>query len=389
MWNGIVAHLSHHFADDMLAVAASILLVLAIVFFASRYHRWASPWCGVGDEVDSFEDLLSVLRLVAGPAALIAAAAAVGFLGYKNWSKPDLDFLIVSVAHHELPKPATERETACSCPTSSEPGGDALATCRRSGCTEAGIVREIDAALTSLTRSINDLAHGIEGRNPADILKPLVDKLNEIEKAIGPASDNGQYHDLIASIKDIKNTLGSKTPAIPKSVLEHLILIEAVLSSSSHASAPQCNAPPDPAHRTPSENSLIKSAEKDGLKLGQDHRIAERQIFFDAGAVEPSDVGKRLLADIARNHAGDLAIHAQADAVSDGLEPEDKAHKRADALAKYLAPPGTVVRNGISWDLQHGTESEPYRRMARIYLLEPCVARAKPKGAIFQDPGSH
>jgi hypothetical protein len=96
-----------------------------------------------------------------------------------------------------------------------------------------------------------------------------------------------------------------------------------------------------------------------------------------------------VIAELARKPGRWLAIHAEADEESDRPNVADKARERANAIKKYLEKPGAVIvpPDRIDWQPQSGMTSEPYQRIARIYLLEPCKADAKPKGTgLLQGP---
>jgi hypothetical protein len=112
--------------------------------------------------------------------------------------------------------------------------------------------------------------------------------------------------------------------------------------------------------------------------------VTKRQLFFDPRANQPSEIGLRLLqliAEDARKRGLALAIRALADVASDGANADVMARQRADAVADYLAQHAAVPVISIGLLSPSGAVSEPYRRIVRIDLLEPCGAGAKPAGA--------
>jgi hypothetical protein len=118
-------------------------------------------------------------------------------------------------------------------------------------------------------------------------------------------------------------------------------------------------------------------AKRRGLTTAQQYRVTKRQIFFDPQANQPSEIGMRrlrLTAEDARKRGLAVAIRAEADTASDGADAAAMARGRADTVADWLAQHAPVPLVGIGLAAPVGTASEPYRRIVRIDLLDPCPA---------------
>jgi hypothetical protein len=146
------------------------------------------------------------------------------------------------------------------------------------------------------------------------------------------------------------------------------------------------------ARRTDGKRAALTDlANRRRLTTAQQYRVTKRQIFFDPQANQPSEIGMRLLrltAEDARKRGAALAIRAEADRASDGVNAEAMARQRADVIADYLAQHAPVPVVGIGLATPVGAASEPYRRIVRIDLLEPCTPPAKPDRAPEAGPRS-
>jgi hypothetical protein len=84
----------------------------------------------------------------------------------------------------------------------------------------------------------------------------------------------------------------------------------------------------------------------------------------------------RLAAETARKRGAAVTIRAEADNISDGADAEALARRRAATVADWLAQNAPVPLVGVGLATPVGAASEPYRRIVRIDLLEPCPASA-------------
>jgi hypothetical protein len=313
---------------------AGVIALFLISLIGLRGARCARPWPGIGDEVDSFEDLSSLLRLVGVPIAFGAAIIIGVLLAHRIWPGADVSLFI------DFDRAKTEK-------------------------VDVSVEHRMELALGSLAEAINKLTHGIEGTDRTK-LERIVEQLKAIEAAIRdrPGLLADQFGTLREILEGIKTALDGKTLNPPSSVVEHLARIEDLLSNRPPASAPHCS--------TLSETSLKDWAEKNGLAVGQQFRITERELLFNPSKPELSPIGEDHLARIAdyvRQRARALAIHAE----SDGAESKDEASKRLNTITAYLmehAPRVPIVKGSVEPASRGGME--PYRRIAHIYLLEPC-----------------
>jgi hypothetical protein len=220
---------------------------------------------------------------------------------------------------------------------------------------------------------------------PPELLK----RLDAIEEALGKIAGNSpvppvlvtsQLETIIESLTDIQVVIGKLDGEVAlNSVIEHLTLIEAILSALPYPPSAPCGPLPSFAPLAEwkgSERQLMDLASRRKLTATQPYRVTKRQIFFDPRANQPSEIGMhilRLTAENARKHGVALTIRAEADTASDGADAEAMARQRADAIADYLAlhAPVPVVAIGLATPV--GAASEPYRRIVHIDLLEPCT----------------
>jgi hypothetical protein len=416
----------------VLLAIVSIPFLVTGLYFGWRHRHWASPWPGIGEDVESFEDLLTGLQLITFPAVIIALLLVSGFLAYRFWPE--------GVTKPSNPDP-------CACRSEAKPNASACTP----GCREIPIDREFGGALTALTQAINGVTNKLDGSGSsemartllaietalraiaesmaksgpatADLLdrldkletalrslaeaaaKPspatpqLLERLDAIEKALDaianrrgelPTVPTSQLQAIVDSLVAIQSALGKLDGA---AALDHLTLIEVILSDLRYPSSPTpCETlkPFAPlAEPTQSERYLVNLARQRGLTVAQQYRGTRRQIFFDPQANQPSEIGTRLLqltGEDARRRGLALAIRAEADTVSDGANADAMARQRADAIADYLAQHSPVPVVGIGLAPPSGAASEPYRRIVRIDLLEPCDGRATPAAAVHPGP---
>jgi len=236
--------------------------------------------------------------------------------------------------------------------------------------------------------------------HPLAAMPELLPWLDAIEKALRRIAGNGpgeppvlppsQLDAIVKILTAIQISVGKG--AALDTVIEHLTLIEAILSDLPYPSPSPCGPVPGftpLAEPTPGERQLMDLAKRRGLTTAQQYRITKRQIFFDPKANQPSEIGMRLLrltAETARKRGVAVVIRAEADDISDGADAEAMARQRAAAVADYLAQPAPVPLVGIGLATPVGAASEPYRRIVRIDLLEPCPAPAKRDRALEAVP---
>jgi len=236
--------------------------------------------------------------------------------------------------------------------------------------------------------------------HPLAAMPELLPWLDAIEKALRRIAGNGpgeppvlppsQLDAIVKILTAIQISVGKG--AALDTVIEHLTLIEAILSDLPYPSPSPCGPVPGftpLAEPTPGERQLMDLAKRRGLTTAQQYRITKRQILFDPKANQPSEIGMRLLrltAETARKRGVAVVIRAEADDISDGADAEAMARQRAAAVADYLAQPAPVPLVGIGLATPVGAASEPYRRIVRIDLLEPCPAPAKRDRALEAVP---
>jgi len=224
--------------------------------------------------------------------------------------------------------------------------------------------------------------------HPLAAMPELLPRLDAIEKALRGIADNGagqppvlpprQLDDIVKILTAIQISVNEGRGL--GTVIEHLTLIEAILSDLPYPSPISCGPVPGfvpLTEPTPGEGQLMDLAKRRGLTTAQQYRVTKRQIFFDPKANQPSEIGMRLLrlaAETARKRGAAVAIRAEADNISDGADAEAMARQRAATVADYLAQHAPVPLVGIGLATPVGAASEPYRRIVRIDLLELCPA---------------
>ena len=214
-----------------------------------------------------------------------------------------------------------------------------------------------------LTAAIKDIAVGLRESVPG-ISPPILAKLDAILTTLTTMEDRLQALDGEAAL----------TP-----VLEHLSLIEVLISEIDHPAARTCQKvnplqEPQP-NLSVAEERLIAAARRGGLTWARSYRVMQRQLFYDPGSTAPSPIGQRiigLIVEDARRHGWALVIRAEADAASDGEAADMMAARRARELADAIEKRGSVPVLGFGIARPSGAVSEPYRRVVRIDVLEPC-----------------
>jgi hypothetical protein len=214
----------------VVVLAIAIMVALGIAAVLGWWHgRWAFPWPGVGDEVESFEDLLA-LRLVAFPAALAALLITGGFLAYRYYWD------------------GTERLTkAVNGVTEKLDGNGTAAIARTLAAIEQTLtalnasMAKVGPASADLLDRLDKLRTGLQAVAEA-IAKPTTppwaDRLDAIEKALreialksgtAPADLLNRLDKQQTDLATLGRAAGKPAPVAPPELLEHLDGIERAL----------------------------------------------------------------------------------------------------------------------------------------------------------------
>ena len=217
--------------------------------------------------------------------------------------------------------------------------------------------------MDGLIAAIKDVASAVRDTVPG-VPPPVVAKLDEVVAKL-------------TSIDEHVAGLDSAPALTP--VLEHLTLIEELISEINHPVVRSCQKL-DPLalpqlNLSGTEERLVAAARRAGLTWARKYRVTARQLFYNAEATALSPIGERvlrLIVEDARQHGRALLVRAEADAASDGEAADTMAAGRAAGVAGLIERYGAVPVLGFGLAHPAGTVSEPYRRLVRIDILEPC-----------------
>ena len=238
-----------------------------------------------------------------------------------------------------------------------------LRTTEHSRPTDGGKPEPPKLELTELTAAIKDVAAGLREAGPG-VSPSLLVKLDAVLATLTTMTVRLQALDGAAAL----------TP-----ILEHLSLIEVLISEIDRPAVRTCQklAPlrlPQP-NLSVAEDRLMAAARRGGLTWARKYRVVSRQLFYDPESIAPSPIGQRILGLIvedARRQGSALLIRAEADTASDGETADTMAARRAGELAELIEKRGPIPVLGFGIVPPSGAASEPYRRVVRIDVLEPC-----------------
>jgi hypothetical protein len=224
-----------HLPEDfmVLLAIASIPLLAVALFYGWRHRGWASPWPGVGEDIDSFEDLLAALQLIAAPAAFAALLILSGFLGYRFWQGTLFD----------PPKPSP-----CACPSAGKTDRPACIP----ACRDTPIDGDLGAAFKELTKAVNGVAEKLDGNGSREMARTLLAIETTLTAIAGSMTKTGptaadlldRLDKLQAGLHEVAEAVSKPVPTTPQWT-ERLDGIEKALRAIAVSSAKSGSAAAD------------------------------------------------------------------------------------------------------------------------------------------------
>ena len=411
-----------------LSVIACLCLLSLCVAAMLRYRWFAYPWAGVGDEVETFESLSPLMRFL--PLGILIAvlvvALAWAFASDETQSSPPPQVQTQSnkgsatgkedaPAHDPANKTGDNQSGATVPQQLAAIAGDLHAMAQRASPDLLPALDRIDHELAVISRQsppespplgrLDDDLRTIAAKAPANMADPLAAIANDLHSLaahgvqlpaeltqavaaiaaalavkVPPDPDDG------AAVAALDQRLGRVEQQVhdlasshPDAAWEAMSLIEALVWEIARPPVTHCAPLPRFAALlsgpTPAEAELLGLARRRGLTIGRSYQSFPREIFFNPGTAVLSPIGERVLrltVDTARRRGFALAIDAEADGASDGVNAADLTRDRARTIASFVKENGTLPVVGIGAVTVPGSVSEPYRRVVHVDLLQPC-----------------